>query len=346
MASISSLGVGSGIDLEALVNNLVAAEKTPVENRLNLRETEVQASISAFAALKSSLSDFQNTITDLKDLADFQSRITSSSDNKLFTATATSDAVVGNYNIQVLDLAKNHKLVSKSFTDANAIIGTGTLTITQGSDAFSVDAGTGSLTDIRDAINDAADNTGVTASILTVDDGLGGTESKLVFTANETGQDNQLTITVTDDDTFNEDDAGLSQLFFQDGSANNRLTQLDPAQDGQITIDGFAVSSKNNTFSSAIEGITITAISETEDPLNDPAETLSVSLDTFNVKNKITQFVAVFNLLSSTLDQLTDVNVSTGTGGLLTGDAITRTELYAPAIVLALIPFANTNLTF
>lgn len=325
MPSITSLGVGSGIDLEALVSNLLAAEETPVTNRLNLRATEVQASISAFAALKGSLSDFQSTITDLKDLSDFQSRLTSSSDSKIFTATATSDAVVGNYDIQVIDLAKAHKLVSKSFTDPNTIIGTGTLTITQGSKSFSVDAGTGSLSDIRDAINDAADNTGVTASILTVDDGVGGTESKLVFTTTETGADSQLSISVADDDTANEDDAGLSQLFYQDGSANNRLTQLDPAQNGKITIDGFAVSSKNNTFSDAIEGVTITAISETEDPLIDPPETLSVSLDTFNVKTKITEFVEVFNLLSSTLDQLTSVNGASGTGGLLTGDATTRT---------------------
>jgi len=86
MASITSIGVGSGLDLENLVSQLVDAERVPTENRLDLRKAEVQASISAFGSLKGVLSGFQTALADLKDLADFEGRTTSVSDTNLFSA--------------------------------------------------------------------------------------------------------------------------------------------------------------------------------------------------------------------------------------------------------------------
>jgi len=325
MASITSIGVGSGLDLENLVSQLVDAERVPTENRLDLRKAEVQASISAFGSLKGVLSGFQTALADLKDLADFEGRTTSASDTSLFSATATNQAAVGNYSINVLDLAQNHKVVSRGFSSPSDIIGTGTLTLEVNSNAFSVDISTGSLTEVRDAINDATDNTGVTASILTVDDGVGGTESKLVFTASESGEDHEIKITVADDDLVNDDNSGLSELFFEQGSVNNQLSEIDVAQDARITVDGFTVSSSSNTFGNAIEGVTITALAESEDPVNNPPDSLSVNLGKAGVNSKVIVFVEAYNSLKGVFDKLTGFDAATGTAGLLNGDSTVRT---------------------
>jgi len=325
MASITSIGVGSGLDLENLVTQLIDAERAPTESRLDLRQAEAQASISAFGSLKGALSGFQTSLADLKDLTGFQGRATSVSDETLFSATATSQAAVSSYSINVLNLAQNHKLVSGDFASPSDIIGTGSLTLEVNGNAFSVDVGTGSLTEVRDAINDAVDNTGVTASILTVDDGVGGTVSKLVFTASESGEDNEIKITVADDDLGNDDNTGLSQLFFEQGNVNSQLNEIDVAQNARITVDGFTVSSNTNIFSGAIEGVSITALKASEDPVNNPPDSLSVSLDKTAVSAEVTKFVAGYNSLKAIFNQLTGFDVGTGTAGLLNGDSTVRT---------------------
>lgn len=324
MASVSSLGISSGLDLNSILSKLLEAERGPTTQRLNLREAETQASISAFGSFKSALSDFQSTLKELSDLSDFQNRAATSSNEDIFTATATSSAVVGTTDINVLNLAAAHKLSSADFATPDTVIGTGTLTIEAGGSSFNIAIADGSLTAIKDAINNSAAGTKVTASLITVDDGIGGTVSKLILSAKATGASNAIEVTVTDDDGQNEDATGLSQLLFQEGNVNNRLTQLSAATNARITVDGFTVSSSTNEFANAIEGVTITAISKSVDPINNPPETLSVALNKTTVQGKISSFVTVFNALKDTFNLLTDYNAETGQAGLLNGDATVR----------------------
>ncbi len=324
MASVTSLGTGSGIDLGSILQQLVEAERAPTTQRLDLKEAETQATISAFGSLKSSLSEFQAALQDLTSLTDFQGRTAASSDEAIFTATADSTASVGNTNINVLNLAEAHKLVTSDFADPSTIIGTGTLTIEAGGSSFNINITTGSLTDIKDSINASSAGEKVTANILTVDDGLGGTVSKLVISAKATGAVNGIEITVTDDDLTNEDNAGLSQLLFEPGNINNQLTELTAANDARITVDGFTVSSATNEFTGAIQGVTISALKASEDPVNDPPSVLAIELNETAVKGKVSSFVTVFNGLKETLNQLTNFDTETGVAGLLNGDATAR----------------------
>ncbi len=311
--SISSPGIGSGLDINALITQLVSAEGSASANRLNLRETEYQGDISAFGSLKGSLSLFQSGIQGLQELSDFQQRSASSSNKEIFTVSADETADVSQYGVEVVQLAQTHKLITTDSFAATDTVGAGTLTFTQGEDSFAVlvDAAD-TLTDIRDAVNSATDNSGLKAAIINVDDGLGGTEQKLVFTAEFSGLVNEITVTADDDDPSDIDNLGLSRL------ANVNLEEPSIAQDGKIKVDGQLVSSSTNLFKNVIDGITINAVSVGAD------ETLSVTQNRSSVTVKINTFIANYNGLIDTFNALGSYNSATATGGILLGDSALR----------------------
>lgn len=326
MASVSSLGIGSGLDLSGILEKLVEAERAPTSARLDLKEAEAQASISAFGSLKSSLSEFQTKLKELTSLTEFQDRSVTVSDQDIFEVTADSSATVGKANVNVLNLAEAHKLVTGDFATADTEVGTGTLKIEAGGSAFEINITDGKLSSIRDAINDSAAKDKVSASIITVDDGVGGTVSKLVISSKTTGESGAIEVTVINDSVGTDTDAtGLSQLHFVDGDVNNRLTQLTAATDAKITVDGFTVSSSTNEFKDVLTGVTITALKKSEDPINNPPETLDIALNKTAVKGKVASFVATFNGLKDTFNQLLSFDVETGSSGLLNGDSSVRT---------------------
>ncbi|WP_417315028.1 flagellar filament capping protein FliD [Cycloclasticus pugetii] len=306
--SISSAGIGFGIDVNTLITQLVEAEGVDKSNRLDFNEAEYLGDISAFGSLKSALSIFQGAVRDLQDTADFQLRSALSSNDEVFTATADETADVSQYGIEVVQLAQAHKLITTSgFADTDTI-GDGTLTFTQGADSFSltIDA-TDTLTDIRDAINAANDNTGVSASIINVDSG-----QQLVFTATSSGLDNAITITAVDSDGENSDEFGLSRLV------NTQLNTPSAAQDGQIKVDGQLISSNNNTFSDVLDGITINAVSV------GAGEQLTVAQDREAITFKIDTFIANYNGLVDTFNTLGSYDAATESAGLLLGDSTLR----------------------
>jgi flagellar hook-associated protein 2 len=311
--AISSPGIGSGIDIGELVNKLVESEGANKSNSLNLKEAELQADISAFGSLKGALSIFQTAVKDLQNAADFQNRSATSSNTDVFTATADETADFSQYGIEVVQLAQANKLITQTgFADAEAV-GAGTLTIAQGAASFSLSiSSTDTLTDIRDAINTATDNSGVSAAVINVDDGLGGTEQKLVFTASETGTDKAITITAVDDDGDHVNALGLSRLV----SVN--LDEPAAALNGQIKVDNQLISSQNDTFSEVIDGITINAVAV------GAGESLSVAQDKKAVEAKVNAFIANYNGLTETINKLGAYDAGTETGGILLGDSTLR----------------------
>ena len=311
--AISSPGIGSGIDIGELVNKLVESEGANKSNTLNLKEAELQADISAFGSLKGALSIFQEAVQGLQDASDFQNRSASSSNAEIFTASADETADFSQYGVEVVQLSQANKLITQTgFSDAEAV-GAGTLTLTQGSDSFTLTiSATDTLTDIRDAINTATDNSGVSAAVINVDDGLGGTEQKLVFTANETGTDKAITVTTVDADDDHTDALGLSRLV------NDNLDEPAEALNGKIKVDGQLVSSQNDTFSEVVDGITINAVSV------GAGESLSVTQDKKAVELKVNAFIANYNGLAETISKLGAYDAGTETGGILLGDSTLR----------------------
>lgn len=309
-------GIGSGLDIESLVSQLVAAEGQPASSRLNIKEATFQADLSAYGTLKSALSTFQSSVKALDDSDAFQVRKAVSSDTKLFSASAGITAVAGKYDIEVTQLAEAEKVRSGNFTSETDVVGTGTLDITLGADSFEVivDGSNETLEGIRDAINAASDNPGVTASIINVDDGVGGTASRLVLSSDKIGATNTITIAVTDDDADDVDASGLSQL------ATVNLTTIQSAQDAIIQVDQQQVTRESNSFSDVISGVTFS--------LNKAdigtTETLTVSLDKSSVKSKVTSFVDSYNSLVDSMNELANYSSEGGSSGPLVGDSILR----------------------
>jgi flagellar hook-associated protein 2 len=333
MAAITSIGVGSGLDLESLVTNIITAERTPTETRLNIQEAEVQASISAFGNLKSTLSAFQSSLANLKDTTFYSGRKGTSGDSTSFTATADTTAQVASYQIAVLALAQESKVSTNgSFANPDATVGAGTLTIGfDGGSSFNVTLeATDTLTSIRDAINNDTSNVGVTASLLTIDAGMGdgSTITELVLTSNTTGDANQIDITVDDTGDGNDtDNAGLSRFYFDGsnpGAAGNQMQNTKEAQDASITVDGFTALSATNVFSNVITGVSITALKQDADPVSPTPAALAIELDTSTVEQQITTFAATYNELIIVFNTLTDYDETTETRGILGNDSSAR----------------------
>lgn len=332
MASITSVGVGSGIDLESLLNQIIESERAPVENQLSLRAAEIEASISALGGLSSTMAAFQDALSDLKTGSFFDQRRTTGDSTK-FTSTATSSAALGNYSIEFFDMASANKVATNAqFTSPASTVGEGTLTIGfVGGLSFDVDvAATDSLSAVRDAINNASNNIGVTANLITVDAGLGdgSTVTELVLTSNESGANRQLNISVTDTgDGNNTDNLGLSRFFYDGADPGNttnglnQLRQIDPAQDARISVDGFTAFSSTNTFEGVIEGVSITALVAADDPLDPPSAALNISVDKSAVTSAVETFIASYNELVTVFNVLTNYDPATETRGLLSGDA-------------------------
>ncbi len=289
--SITSLGIGSGIDIESIVNQLVAVERRPIQF-LEAQQAELDIQISALGLVQESVSVFQTAVSGLNIANGFRSFSVSSSDENVVTATAGEGSVSISSDIEILSLAQRNKLASSAFASSDVVVGTGQIDITVGADTFSVsiDENNNTLAGIRDAINENLNNSGVLASIITADDG-----SHLVLTSEESGTANALTVTVSGDGDGNDTDAaGLSNLVFVSGGTQN-LQEIDVAQDATLTVDGFSVTRSSNEISDVIEGVTLT--------LKDLGTTsLSVSEDRSIGQSAIEAVVTAYNSLITTLN--------------------------------------------
>ncbi|KAA3627632.1 MAG: flagellar hook-associated 2-like protein [Proteobacteria bacterium] len=318
MAAISSPGIGSGLDIGSLVSQLVAAEGQVQSNRLDTKEAKAQATLSAVGTLKGALADFQNSLASLKTSSTFSNRKATSQNTDFFTTSATGSAAIGNYNIEVVQLAQTNKVRSAGFADSDTVVGMGTLTIAAGMDSFAItiDSSNDTLAEIRDAINSASGNSFVNATIVNVDDGVGGTESRLLLSGTKVGAGNAITITVDDNDLNDTDASGLSQL------ATGNLVQMDAAQDAIIEIDSQTVTRSSNSISDAIDGVTIELV-QAHQTLGDTTE-LSVAADTVGVSSAINTFVTSYNKMIGAFNQLSSYDATTGATGILFGDATLR----------------------
>lgn len=327
MAGLSSVGIGSGLDLEGLVTKLLDAEKTPKLQALAKREARVQGDISAFGALKSVLDKFRTSLTGLSNESALAPRSAASSAPGTFTATASSSAVPGTYTIQVLGLASAQKLASTAaFADGSALVGEGSLTFSSGSTSFQVDtSATTTLTQLKDAINSASGNNGaVNASLLVVDDpdplaDPDATVTRLVLASTATGTANAIGITANDTDGNNTDASGISRFYFASGDPSSQLEEKQAAADARIAVDGFTAYSSTNVFDDVVDGVTITAVDDAADPA-----TLTVSLNTSLLTARVNDFVKAYNDVVNTIRQTSGFNAATGAAGALNGDATVR----------------------
>lgn len=311
-SGVSFSGIGSGLDIQGIVTQLVKAEGAPQQQLLTDRQTKFNTTLSALGQLKSGLSGVQTAVDALKNLDTFRSRTTTVSDSTIVNASAIPGTALGTYQVEVDQLATAQKQASTGFAAATSTVGSGTLNFSVGGSAFSVSvAATDSLTNIRDNINSASGNNGVQASIINVDNGTGGTVSKLVFTALNTGSSNAVSVTAVDSDGNNTDASGLSVL------ASNNLTQISAAQDSIIKIDGMQVTSASNSVTSAVTGLTLN-LTKAQVGTN---VAVTVGADTSPVTTALQTLVTNYNTYQTTNKTLTSYDPTANQAGALLGDA-------------------------
>ncbi len=325
MGLISIGGLGSGLDVQGIVEALVNAERAPKQNSLDRSEADVSVTLTGLGGLKASLNELRTAAFDLSLSSSFSKRKVTTSSSEFFTATASSTATPGDYDIEVKALAQGSKHQSQIFTGGAATTyGDGTLTFTVGSETFDIAvSATDSLEDIRNNINNATDNDFVSVNLLNnVTDGVD-TGSVLTINSSTTGLNNDLVVSFTGD-------ASLADL-------STNLTQTQSAGDALIELDGFEASSSTNSFEGIVQDITIDVkkihtVGETD--------SLSVALDTNSTKSLISAFVEAFNAF-------VDVNKQLGSAdknepGLLLGDYTLR---QANSQIRSLISTPNTDIT-
>ncbi len=320
MAIASALGIGSGMDIGGIVRQLVAADGRPAYNAIERKEDAANSRLSALGRLKSSLSDFRTATGKLNDLGVFSTHEATSSNEDILTATASLGAATGSYSLEVQQLAEAHKLTSKGYTGYSDVVGSGALTLSVAGNAFSVtlDATNNTLEGVRDAINKAGDNTGVNASIINVDDGLGGTVSKLVLTSGETGTANDITVTAVEGAV-----PGLSDLVYDSaGSGTTNLNQQTAAKDAKILVDGQLATRSSNSIGDVIQGVTL----DLQKAELGTVFNIDVSLDEESVKEVTEGFVAAYNGLMSIMKELGQYDADNEEdAGALVGDSTLRT---------------------
>ena len=311
--TVSSQGIGSGLDIASIVSSLTTAHAAPETNALNRAKAALTTQVDAFKTFDTALSTFQSTLATLQDPTRLAGRTATLADTTIATATATSSAVPGQYSLEVLNLATAASLSSPPLASAASAVGTGTLKISVGgaSSSITIDGTNNSLAGIAAAINSATDNPGVLASIITTTDG-----SRLVLSGVQTGALNSIQVAQSGGD------GGLSVLSFDPAAAATvpptAFTQTQAAKDAKFTINGFAATSAGNQVSTAVTGVTFNLLKPTV--LGTPT-TLTIGDDTAGAQTSIGTFVTALNGLLTSIQSLTSYDASTQTAGPLLGNA-------------------------
>jgi flagellar hook-associated protein 2 len=333
--AIQSTGIGSNLDVNSLISKLMQVESQPLTS-LAKKEASYQAKLSAYGTLNAAVSAFQSSLTSLNSPSTFQNLSATSGDASILSASTSSIATIGNYNVNVTKIAQSQSLSSTGQVSTTESIGSnastttvsfqfgtisgGTLTAgkytgatyTQDPDqaitSITIDSTNNSLQGIRDAINTA--NIGVNASI--VGDGSA-TPYHLVLNSNKTGIASSLKITSSGETGG----TGIGDLLNYDPQAPQTFTEVITAQNAKLSVNGVDIESASNTISSAIQGVSLTVskIGSTS---------LSISPNTSSVSTSITAFVKTYNDLNTTLSTLSSYDASTRKGGILLGDSTAR----------------------
>ena len=250
MAGIAAPGLGSGLDVNGIISQLMAVESQPLA-KLDQREAGYQAEISGYGTLKSALSSLQSSLTALADADTFHATRGSTTDDAVVVIDTAPDAVPSSYDIQVGRLAQRHKLGASEFASDTTFGGNvdDALTLTVGTTSFSVDLSSAmTLEQIQAAINVDGNETGVTAGLITGDSG----NQTLVLTSGSSGYEDRVQLSFggpITDGTF-----GFSTL---NRDADGQLLAADTELDAALVVDGVGVTRGSNSIADVVEGVTI-----------------------------------------------------------------------------------------
>lgn len=308
--AISVSGIGSGLDIESIVSQLMAVEQQPLL-RLARKEADIQATISSVGEFRSVLSTFRDAVNNLGGDGAFDAVSSETSNEDAVTVSADGEAALGSFTVDVTRLAQAHKQASAAFASTDTI-GGGTddaVTFSVGTTSLTIDLSTAkTLGQIREEIFAAGADIDLSATLISeVGDG---SAQRLVLSSGETGYDGRIQIAfggtlgtepITDPFAFattNTDPNGVTLL-------EDQLDQLDAS----FSVDGFAMTRSNNEIANAITGVTFTLIGVGE-------ADIAVARDGNQVSTAVSGMVDAYNELQTSLSSLSD--------GVLSNDSMIR----------------------
>ncbi len=322
MATISSAGLGSGLNVDDIVSKLVALERTPI-TQISKRVDGLKTELSSYGKVQSALSTLRDAASKLTNPTTWSGTLATSSDPTSVTVSAGAGAATGSVSVTAQALAQSQTLVSGTpYASSTTTVGQGSLTITlgkwttdggtpptytdftdkAGATPITINIGEGqdTLAGIRDAINGA--NAGVTASIINDANG-----ARLTLRSTASGETNAFRIDAG---------GGLADLGYDPRIGVTSLIQTLPAQNARALINGIEVSSETNSLKEAIDGLNITLLKTSTIPAS-----IAVSQDKDSIKKLITDFTTAYNAVNALLRDQTKYDSSSKTAGPLQGDS-------------------------
>lgn len=330
----TSTGLGSGLAISDIVTALVNSDKSAKQTQITTQTTQNTARISGVGSLKSAMSTFQAAMDKLNSTTNPAFGGFAATSSNLATVKVTSDntAVAGNYAISVTSLATSSKVASQAFSGGvSQSISQGTLTIQVGTGTpLSVEIGEGAtLQTVRDTINATLKDNGISANIIT--DGTG--QSRLVIGSSATGAGNDIVVGGSVPELAIDGTKSLSTVD-ADGNASIQKASAGYisalATDAAFTVDGLAMTSKSNTASSVVSGLSFELVAKGD-------STVTVATNTEGLKTSVQSFVDAYNSLVKTVTGLTKATVDSDgntVAAALTGDATSRSMLASLRSVL------------
>ena len=327
--AISSLGAGSGLDLNSLLTGLMQSEQIPLV-ALQRQEASYQSRISALGTLQGALSSLQTAAgsmvpaTGTTAVVKYTTFTASIADTTIASASASTGAVAGSYSLEISVLAKSQRLVTPAYVGGSATtaISTGDLLIEVGkldggvytgdslrSKTITIDSSNATLGGLRDAINAA--NIGASATIV---NGTGG--AQLVLSSNETGLSNVIRL------------SGLTAFDYNPVANTGTMTQAalqggQAATNAAFTLNGIAATSSTNTVTGVLDGVTLNLLKTTAALT---PTTLKVSKDSIgSLTSSLNAFVKAYNDANKAMSELGAYNATTKAAGALQGSSTLRT---------------------
>ena len=295
---LSSAGIGSGLDVNAIITALVNAKQAGPAQQISSQTTQLQAQEAGLTALGSALNSLQTTLGKLGSSLTFTTYAATLGNTALGTTSTLPNAQPGSYNLTVNHLATAQTRASSAYASGSAV-GAGTLTVSVGNQSMNLNvSATDSISSIATAINQSSGNPGVQATIVN-----GANGAQLLLTSTKTGVANGFTVSAGSGSS-----AGLTSLASTLNTAGSN-----EASDASLSIDGIAVTSASNSVSGALNGVTLNLVAT-------GSSTLTVSQDTSAVTGAVSDFVNAYNSYISTVGTLSSYDPSSKQGGVLLGD--------------------------
>ena len=324
MATISSIGIGSGLDINSIITQLVAVEKVPL-NKLKSEASSLQTKLTTYGKVQSYLSALREASSVLTRTDTWGATTGTSSDPTAVAVTTSATTKTGNYTLEVQRLASAQSNATATFANADTVVGSGSLRIELGTWGagqtsftpkpgatavnIAVAAPGATLAGLRDQINAAG--AGVTASVLS-----DATGARLVLRSTATGATNGFRIGVTDSDGNNTDAAGLSALAFDPSVGVTTMPQALAAANAAATLNNLPISSESNTLSNVLDGMSLTLMKVTSAPVQ-----VTAAQDNTSMRKALDTFVGAYNDLNKLLADQTKYDAATKAAGGLQGDS-------------------------